>query len=264
MAASLSVRVFGALAHPARLAVFRVLAQHGAAGLPAGRLAARTTLPPSTLSFHLRDLAAAGLVVATRRGREIHYAADGGTLQQALWFLGEECCQGRRDLCASPTARIEAGRRPTAPTRPGVLFVCSHNAARSQLAEALLRHRTGDRFEVQSAGLRPTTVHPLTATVLAEVGVPSDGCTSKDLGSVLGKRPYEHAFVLCAEAQQDCPQRVPFAAATEYWPFDDPTAVPPRRQLAAFRAVRDAIASRLTAWLHEPPPPRRRRRAATA
>ncbi len=253
-----ATRVFGALAHPTRLAVFRQLAQAGDRGVCAGVLAERCALAPSTLSFHLRDLQSAGLVTARRAGREIHYAVHGSTLREALWFLGEDCCQGRADLCPAPTERITAQRGAGDDARPGVLFVCSHNAARSQLAEALLRHRAGDRFTVHSAGVRPSQVHPLVATVLAEIDVPSDGLHSKDLGSLLGKHGFHHAIVLCPEAQADCPARVPFALHHEFWPFADPTATPGprRRQMDAFRATRDAIAARLDAWLATQPQPR--------
>lgn len=248
------VRVFGALAHPQRLAVFQLLARTGDQGLAAGELARRLELPPSSLSFHLRDLEAAGLVRARRSGRSIAYAVHGETLRATLWFLGEECCQGRIDLCTDPTARIRSGPRAAEPgDRPGVLFVCTQNAARSQLAEALLRARTRERFRVTSAGLQPASVHPLVAVVLAEKGIPTDGLHSKDLGTLLGKQPFDHAFVLCPDAAVEATRRAPFAPDQQAWPFADPAAVrgTQRQQLAAFRAARDAIATRLDRWLHD-------------
>jgi DNA-binding transcriptional ArsR family regulator len=180
METSMHVRVFGALAHPQRLAVFQLLARTGDQGLAAGELARRLELPPSTLSFHLRDLEAAGLVRARREGRSIAYAVRGDTLRATLWFLGEDCCQGRVDLCPDPTARIRSHQQPAEPgARPGVLFVCTQNAARSQLAEALLRASAHERFRVTSAGLQPASVHPLVAVVLEELGSPPTACTAR-------------------------------------------------------------------------------------
>ncbi|MFN7590166.1 MAG: metalloregulator ArsR/SmtB family transcription factor [Planctomycetota bacterium] len=248
------VRVFGALAHPQRLAVFQLLARAGDDGLAAGAVAQQLALPPSSLSFHLRDLEAAGLVTARRDGRRIVYSVRGDTLRATLWFLGEDCCQGRVDLCPDPTARIRAPERPADASGPaGVLFVCTQNAARSQLAEALLRDRAGARFAVHSAGLRPATVHPLVAVVLREVGVASAGLHSKDLGALLGKQAFAHAFVLCPDAAVEATRRAPFAADQQVWPFADPAAARGSRQqqIVAFRRTRDAIAARLDAWLHE-------------
>lgn len=254
MESSMHVRVFGALAHPQRLAVFQLLARTGDQGLAAGELARRLELPPSSLSFHLRDLEAAGLVRARRSGRSIAYAVRGDTLRATLWFLGEDCCQGRLDLCPDPTARIRDRRLTVEPgARPGVLFVCTQNAARSQLAEALLRDRARDRFRVASAGLQPASVHPLVAVVLAENGVATDGLHSKDLSALLGKQPFDHAFVLCPDASVEAARRAPFAPDQQVWPFADPAAVggSPKQQLAAFRSARDAIATRIDRWLHD-------------
>lgn len=256
-----AVRALAALAQPSRLAIFRTLVRAGAQGLGAGALAAAVDVPPSTLSFHLRDLAQAGLLHATRNGRTIHYALRAETWTALLFHLGEDCCQGRPALCPSPAARI--GRSGTPAPRPHVLFLCSHNAARSQLAEALLRQLAGDRFEVHSAGVRPSALHPHTLAVLTEASVPTAGLRSKDLGELLGKQPFEHAIVVCPTAQGDCAQLPVLAQHQHYWPFPDPLATQgsARRQLAAFRSVRDGIRDRLTAWLRDldqPPTARRR------
>ena len=262
MDAKTAVRALGALAQESRLAVFRALVRHGPAGLCAGAIATLLDLPASTLSFHLRDLCEAGLVAATRDGRTIRYTLRPDAWTDLLWFLGEECCQGRPALCASPAARITARLQPLpdAAHRPNVLFLCSHNAARSLMAESILRHLAGDRFDVRSAGLRPAAVHPLTLRVLQEQRLPTTGLYCKDLGELLGKLSFDHAFVVCERAQADCAQLPPLALEQQAWPFPDPAAAgtPVRRQLAAFRAVRDAIAARIAAWLDTPQPPRRK------
>jgi len=253
MELKLAGRVFGALAHAVRLELFRTLAREGKAGLSAGELAERVSLPASTLSFHLHELTAAGLLTSERDGRRIQYSIQPETLQQLIWFLGEDCCQGRAQLLTSPTRRIEQLQAEAPKQRQTVAFVCTHNTARSQMAEALLRHRAGDEFVVLSAGMRPRPVHPLTLRVLEEIDVPTDGLIAKDLGELLGKRAIHKAIVLCPEAQQDCPNVVPFAQSVEFWPFPDPTepAQSPSAQLQRFRTVRDAINARLGTWMLE-------------
>jgi len=257
-----AVRALGALAQQSRLRVFRTLVRHGSTGLHAGELASLLDLPSSTLSFHLRDLTEAGLVAATREGRSIRYALRPDTWTDLLWFLGEDCCQGRPALCASPAARIAARLQPVpdAAHRALVLFLCSHNSARSQMAESILRHAAPDRYDVRSAGLRPATVHPLTLRVLQEKGLPTNGLHSKDLGELLGKMSFDHAFVVCPTAEADCAHLPQLARDQQAWPFPDPAAVPGARpKLAAFRAVRDALTERITGWLASTPAPRKSR-----
>jgi protein-tyrosine-phosphatase/DNA-binding transcriptional ArsR family regulator len=257
-----AVPALGALAQPRRLEAFRLLVRHGPDGLPAGDLATRLCVPPSSLSFHLRDLCAAGLLRATRSGRSIRYAVVEPTFRELLWFLGEDCCQGRAELCPSPRERIEAlARTPRqAGRRPRVLFLCSRNAARSQLAEALLRQLAGDRFECCSAGLRPARLHPLTRAVLAEAAVPTDGLRSKDLGDLVGKLAFDHVIVVCPDAWAERERLPTLAADVQFWPFVDPAAAtgPEPQRRAAFRACRDAIRARLQRWLRRPPTSRRR------
>lgn len=99
-----AVRILAALAQDARLAVFRLLVPAGPAGLPAGEIATTLGIPPSTLSFHLGQLEAAGLVSARRSGRSIGYALRAETFRDLLGFLTDDCCGGRPELCFPLTA----------------------------------------------------------------------------------------------------------------------------------------------------------------
>jgi len=175
-------------------------------------------------------------------------------LQELFWFLGEDCCQGRTDLCAPFTSRIEDRLREakTSP-RPAVLFLCSRNSARSQMAEALLRRDANDRFDIYSGGLKPQEIHPLTLRVLDEIGVDTTGLYSKDLGQFLGKVAINYAVIVCEAANTDCPRLHPFALKQLYWPFPDPATAlgTEEEQLTVFREVRDAIAGRIQHWLQE-------------
>ncbi|MFN0052014.1 MAG: arsenate reductase ArsC [Planctomycetales bacterium] len=136
-------------------------------------------------------------------------------------------------------------------SKPNVLFLCTGNSARSQMAEALLRHQAGDQFEVLSAGTTPKGVHPLTLAVLQETGVDTSGLRSKALTEYLGKLLVKHLIVVCQSADQECPAIWPGVAERHFWPFPDPAAHTdrPEEALAAFRSVRDAIAARITEWL---------------
>jgi DNA-binding transcriptional ArsR family regulator len=99
-----AVEALGALAQEHRLAVFRLLVRQGPSGLPAGEIAARIAVQPSTLSHHLGLLERAGLLRSWRVERRIFYAVDLEGTRRLLAFLTEDCCQGRPDLCGYPAA----------------------------------------------------------------------------------------------------------------------------------------------------------------
>ena len=138
-----------------------------------------------------------------------------------------------------------------------VLFLCTANSARSQMAEALLRHRAGDRFEAHSAGLTPSVVHPMTIRVLQEIGLDTNRLRSKGSEEFLGKMRLHYAIIVCDKAAQSCPRLHPFALHTLHWPFDDPAAVqgPEEERLAKFREVRDKIDEQIRSWLTQVPVP---------
>ena len=94
-----AVLALGALAQETRLAIFRLLVEHGREGLPAGQIAARLGVPTATLSFHLTQLSHAGLVVSQRASRLIIYSVNVERMNDLLQFLTEDCCGGRPDLC---------------------------------------------------------------------------------------------------------------------------------------------------------------------
>ena len=135
-----------------------------------------------------------------------------------------------------------------------VLFLCTHNAARSQMAEALLHHHAADRFEAHSAGLEPSGVHPLAIEVMQEIGVSLAEHRSKNVSEYLGKLPVHYAITLCRDVETRCPRLWPFVLQDVLsWPMEDPmaAAVSDRERLAAFRRVRDAIDFRIREWLTE-------------
>ncbi len=135
--------------------------------------------------------------------------------------------------------------------KPRVLFLCTGNSCRSQMAEAILRHEAGDRFEPCSAGLEPKPVNPLTLQVLEEAGIDTAGLRSKSTSEFLGRVSIHYAIFVCDKAQQSCPRIYPFALQSLYWPFEDPAAFQgsSMQQVAKFRAVRDQIRTQIQTWL---------------
>ena len=134
-----------------------------------------------------------------------------------------------------------------------VLFICSANSARSQMAEALLRKRGGDAFEVHSAGLESAGVHSMTIRALDEIGVDWSEAESTKLESLIGRVYFDYPTIVCAGEAEKCPRLYPSARHVLKWPFDDPAAETgdEAKQLAAFRRVRDKIDARLSTWLEE-------------
>jgi arsenate reductase len=134
--------------------------------------------------------------------------------------------------------------------KSNVLFLCTSNSARSQMAEALLRKHAGDRYEALSAGMEPTTVHPLAVRAMNEVGIDISGQRSKSVKEYLGKIPFGHVIFVCARAEKNCPYLYP-PLVPKSWPFEDPAACQGTEEecLEKFRLVRDEIAIRIEAWL---------------
>jgi arsenate reductase (thioredoxin) len=129
--------------------------------------------------------------------------------------------------------------------RARVLFLCTHNSARSQMAEALLRHLGGDRFEAHSAGTEATHVRPLAVRAMDEIGVDISGQESKTLERYL-EEPFDYVITVCDDANEACPF-FPGAANRLHWSFEDPSRVEgsEEERLAVFRSVRDRIRERI-------------------
>jgi arsenate reductase len=135
-------------------------------------------------------------------------------------------------------------------SKPRVLFICTGNSARSQMAEAFLQKYGADRFDVSSAGLEPSVVNPLTIQALAQAGIDWSAATSKGLDEFLGKVHFGYVITVCSRAEERCPI-FPGVSQRLHWPFDDPAAVEgtEEEKLAAFIRVRDEIESKVKDWL---------------
>ena len=132
-----------------------------------------------------------------------------------------------------------------------VLIVCTGNSARSQIAEALIRHEAGERFEVFSAGTQPTEVRKEAIQVMRELGIDISAHRSKPLNDFAGQE-FDFVITVCDKAREECPI---FSGAPErlHWPFEDPAAFTEmgEARLQAFRKLRDKIHARVMVFLGE-------------
>lgn len=158
---------------------------------------------------------------------------------------------GERSMVAQPKpANDQSGRRR------GVLFLCTGNSARSQMAEAFLRKHSQGRFAVYSAGIRPRGLHPLTTTVMAEIGVDVSQQQSKGLDAIADVGSIFFVISLCENAERECPDTFAPASVRLSWPLDDPTKADSTEQmLPKFRRARDEIDLRIQEWLRNELPP---------
>ncbi|HWG36248.1 MAG TPA: arsenate reductase ArsC [Terriglobales bacterium] len=140
-----------------------------------------------------------------------------------------------------------------------VLVLCTGNSARSQMAEGILRHDCGDRFEVHSAGNRPSRVRPEAIQVMAEIGIDITAQRSKHVREFAGQR-FDYVITVCDQAREACPT-IPGVVQKLHWSIDDPAAVEgavegdQQRRLMAFRAARDELRKVLRAGVAPLAPP---------
>jgi arsenate reductase len=129
--------------------------------------------------------------------------------------------------------------------RVRVLFLCTHNSARSQMAEGMLRELAENRFEVHSAGTEATHVRPLAIRAMDEIGIDISHQESKTLEQYVGG-PFDYVITVCDEANEACPF-FPGGKSRLHWSFEDPSQVTgsEEERLAVFRRVRDEIRERI-------------------
>jgi arsenate reductase len=227
MESSEAAVAFSALSQDARLNLMRLLIAEGPTGMPAGDLASRLRLPASTTSFHLAALERAGLTQSIRQGRQIIHAVRIAGLRRLLGFLTEACCGGRPELCGDLARLLPPWPDEDQRMTPAfnVLFLCTHNSARSIIAEAILEKHGGSRFRAYSAGSQP--IAKPNAEVMKKLhalGHDTSHLRSKSWHEFTGHDAPRMDFViaLCdAPHGQDCPD-FGGMAVTAAWPLPDP------------------------------------------
>ncbi|MFU8897430.1 MAG: metalloregulator ArsR/SmtB family transcription factor [Roseinatronobacter sp.] len=240
--------VFAALGHPDRLAVLRLLMRFAPHGQRPTEIAQCLGLKQNTLSHHLRDLAATGLLRVTRDGRSLFYAVNLDMTEALIGYLALDLGRARADLLVpalSPqTGRI--GDRPLA-----VLFLCSANSARSIMAEAVLRDLGAGRFKAYSAGITPGPApHPTTVQVLRQHGHDVSSLHSKPLAQFQrpGAPRLDVVITVCDRAATlDCPPWTGYPLPA-HWGLPDPARARTDPRAApdlAFRQTYAALHHRL-------------------
>jgi len=200
------------LSHPLRWQILKILAQ---SDLRVQELVLLLNQPQNLVSYHLHQLRKQQVIHEHRSiadGREIYYSLDLDQVRMLYFSSGEALhpALGEKEL---PSPAI-----PRNPVR--VLFICTHNSARSQMAEAILRARSQGKIDVFSAGTEPTEVHPLAIRTLAEMKIDIRDHRSKSLEEYLGQ-DFDYIITVCDRARESCPV-FPRDPVRIHWSFPDP------------------------------------------
>ena len=196
--------------------------------------------PQSLVSYHLGQLRAGGLVSARRSsadGRDSYYRID---LARCRELLAETGLALHRGLAPHPGLGSGPGSGALR-VRTRVLFLCTGNSARSQMAEALLGQLSGGAVEVASAGSRPKPLHPEAVRVMREHGIDISGCRSKHLAEFSRQR-FGNVITLCDRVREVCPE-FPGQPQLIHWSIADPAGEADPR--AAFRRVAAELRTRI-------------------
>lgn len=213
---------FAALGHPARLAVFRLLMRFAPHGQRPTEIAEALGFKQNTLSHHLADLVAAGLVQMQRVGRNLLYSADIAAAQALIDYLALDVGRGRPDVMTQLSLKQDVTMQDS---DFDVLFICSGNSARSIFAETLLRDLGKGKFQAFSAGTKPNTeLNPFALEVLRRNGHDISGLRSKHISEFQssGAPVMDFVFTVCdAAAAEECPPW-PGQPITGHWGLPDP------------------------------------------
>ena len=199
--------------------------------------------PHNLVSYHLRQLRAQELVSERRSaadGRDVYYSLELDRLKGLYLAAGESLHPG---FSGQPATAAHDAVKPGRRLR--VLFLCTHNSARSQMAEGILRKLGGDRVETVSAGTEATRVHPLAVREMAERGIDISGQRSKHMNEFLGER-FDYVVTVCDNARESCPI-FPGDPERIHWSIPDPSAVEgeEKDRQAAFKKAADELTTRI-------------------
>jgi protein-tyrosine-phosphatase/DNA-binding transcriptional ArsR family regulator len=219
--------------HPVR---WRLLQELATSDRHVRELCGLTSQPQSLVSYHLGRLRAEQLVAMRRSsadGRAAYYSLDLGRCGELLTAAGGALHPGLRLVSAAADARPSGAR-------PRLLFLCTGNSARSQMAEALVERLAGDTVEVASAGSHPKPLHAGAVRAMRGRGIDIAGRRSKHLDAVADRR-FDYVVSLCDRVREVCPE-LPGQPATVHWSIPDPSR---EGDDAAFRATAAELATRI-------------------
>jgi ArsR family transcriptional regulator, arsenate/arsenite/antimonite-responsive transcriptional repressor / arsenate reductase (thioredoxin) len=195
------------------------------------------------ISYHLKQLLTHKLVSERRSaadGRDIYFSLRLDQLRQVYLASGLALHPGMGDTGPEAQVLQPIANQPQA----RVLFLCTHNSARSQMAEALLRHHSQGQIDVHSAGNEPSEIHPLAIRAMAERGISLDGQRSKHLSEFLGQH-FDYIVTVCDIAREACPV-FPDDPEQIHWSFADPSAITDREaRVRAFERTATELTTRI-------------------
>jgi protein-tyrosine-phosphatase/DNA-binding transcriptional ArsR family regulator len=198
--------------------------------------------PQNLVSYHLRKLHEHGVVREHRSiadGREVYYSLDLDRVRASLLDAGGSLHPALgRDSEPTPAKADVEGQKTVR-----VLFLCTHNSARSQIAEGILRSKSGGNIDVHSAGTEATQIHPLAVRALAEMNIDIHGQHSKSLEQFIGQH-FDYIITVCDRAKESCPV-FPGDPVRIHWSFPDPSAVEGTEE-ARFQAFRETSIQMMT------------------
>ena len=239
--------ILGLLGDPVR---WRLIAELGRSDRRVGELVALVGRPQNVVSYHLGQCRRVGVVTARRSsadGRDVYYRAE---LARCAELLGDAGPLLHPALGAA--AEPSSPRRPIARSpRSKVLFLCTGNSARSQIAEALLEHRSAGAVTARSAGSHPKPMHPNAVRVLAERGLDISDRSSKSIDRFRGRR-FDRVVTLCDKVREVCPE-FPGSPIASHWSIADPAVSGDTAAdtYPAFEQVADEIDGRIARLLAE-------------
>jgi ArsR family transcriptional regulator, arsenate/arsenite/antimonite-responsive transcriptional repressor / arsenate reductase (thioredoxin) len=250
------VEFFQLVADPLR---WRLLGELALSDRRVGELTELLGKPQNLVSYHLGELRKAGLVSARRSsadGRDTYYSVD-------LRRCGEMLCAAGRGLQAGLQLELRTPEPLSLTTTrpPRVLFLCTGNSARSQMAEALLDHLSGHLIQARSAGSHPKPLHPNAVRVMAERGIDISGKPTKHLNR-LARTRFDHVITLCDKVREVCPP-FPGQPTTAHWSMADPAAVGDNDEESypAFQRTAEDLEERIASLLAQMSDERREGRA---
>ncbi|MCZ4352858.1 metalloregulator ArsR/SmtB family transcription factor [Roseovarius aestuarii] len=218
-----ATHAFATLGHSGRLAVFRLLMRFAPRGVRPTEIAEALELKQNTLSHHLADLTASGLVQVERQGRSLFYSVDLNKTEELIGYLALDVGRARSDLLTSFMTSQDDMLAPN--TGLNVLFICSGNSARSIFAEALLRDLGQGKFRVYSAGTQPNTqLNSFALEILGRNGHDTSGLRSKHLSEfqMPASPAMDFVFTVCdTAAAEECPPW-PGQPISGHWGLPDP------------------------------------------
>jgi protein-tyrosine-phosphatase/DNA-binding transcriptional ArsR family regulator len=234
--------LFHALAHEVRWQIVRELAE---SDRRVQELVERVDRPQNFVSYHLKQLRICGIVRERRSiadGRDVYYSLDLVALREQLAATGALVHPALTPIWQTPAV----GVRTPLPRLARVLFVCTHNSARSQMAESLLRHASQGGIEAFSAGTHPTRLHPLAVSALDTLGVANDGLFAKPLSHFAGAA-FSYIITVCDRAREEG-SAFPATTHLVHWSLPDPVAAESGGP-APFLAVAQELTTRIQFFL---------------